>query len=123
MDEQPLRNRMSDEREAITHRFVVGGHKGYVTVGIYEDGRPGELFIVMAKTGSTVAGLMDCFATAISIGLQYGVPLAAFVDKFVYQQFEPKGFTDHPTIREATSVMDYIFQWLALRFDIPVEKV
>jgi ribonucleoside-diphosphate reductase alpha chain len=114
--ERPLRRRLPSERQALTHRFEVGGHEGYITVGLYEDGTPGEIFLKMAKEGSTVSGLMDSFATAISLALQYGVPLQALVDKFSHTRFEPQGFTKNPEIPIAKSVMDYIFRWLASRF-------
>ncbi len=111
-----LRRKLPDERRAITHKFSVGGHEGYLTVGLYEDGLPGEIFITMAKEGSTVSGLMDSFATAISLALQYGVPLKVLCDKFSHSRFEPSGYTPNPEIRYAKSVMDYIFRWLALKF-------
>jgi ribonucleoside-diphosphate reductase alpha chain len=94
----------------------VGGHEGYLTVGLYENGQPGEIFITMAKEGSTVSGLMDSFATAVSLALQYGVPLKVLCDKFSHTRFEPSGWTNHPEIRYAKSVMDYIFRWLAWKF-------
>ena len=112
----PQRRRLPDEREAITHKFEIAGHQGYITVGMYEDRNPGELFIVMAKEGSTVSGLMDAFATAISLALQYGVPLKVLVDKFSHMRFEPSGFTKNPEIPMAKSVMDYIFRWLGSKF-------
>jgi len=114
--ERPLRRRLPSERTALTHRFEVGGHEGYITVGLYEDGTPGEIFLRMAKEGSTVSGLMDSFATAVSLALQYGVPLQALVDKFSHTRFDPQGFTKNPEIPIAKSVMDYIFRWLASRF-------
>ena len=114
--ERPLRKRLPAERTAITHKFEVGGHEGYITVGLYEDGTPGEIFLRMAKEGSTVSGLMDSFATAVSLALQYGVPLPALVDKFSHTRFDPQGFTRNPEIPIAKSVMDYIFRWLASRF-------
>jgi len=114
--ERPLRKRLPAERTALTHRFEVGGHEGYITVGLYEDGTPGEIFLRMAKEGSTVSGLMDSFATAVSLALQYGVPLPALVDKFSHTRFDPQGFTKNPEIPIAKSVMDYIFRWLASRF-------
>ncbi len=114
--ERPLRKRLPSERTALTHRFEVGGHEGYITVGLYEDGTPGEIFLRMAKEGSTVSGLMDSFATAVSLALQYGVPLQALVDKFSHTRFDPQGFTKNPEIPIAKSVMDYIFRWLASRF-------
>ena len=101
---------------AITHKFSIGGHEGYLTVGLYEDGSPGELFISMAKEGSTISGLMDAFATAISYALQYGVPLKFFVDKFSHVRFEPSGWTGNPTVPYAKSIMDYIFRWMGARF-------
>jgi len=113
---QPVRNKLPDEREAITHKFSIAGHEGYITVGKYPNGLPGEIFIVMAKEGSTVSGLMDSFATAISLALQYGVPLKVLVDKFSHTRFEPSGWTGHEGIGYAKSVMDYIFRWLALKF-------
>jgi ribonucleoside-diphosphate reductase alpha chain len=113
---RPTRQRLPDERTSITHKFQIGSHEGYVTVGLYEDGRPGEIFIVMAKEGSVVSGLVDCFATSVSIALQYGVPLKVLVDKFIHTRFEPSGITAHPEIRFAKSITDYIFRWLALKF-------
>lgn len=112
----PERKRLPAERQAITHKFSIAGHDGYITVGIYEDGKPGELFIKMAKTGSTINGLLDSFALAVSLGLQYGVPLEVLVNKFSHQRFEPAGFTQNPNIRIAKSITDYIARWLALRF-------
>ncbi len=93
---RPVRRKLPDERHSITHKFSIGGHEGYITVGLYEDGSPGELFITMAKEGSTISGLMDSFATAISYALQYGVPLKFFVDKFSHVRFEPSGWTGNP---------------------------
>ena len=113
---KPRRERLPDTRQSITHKFSVSGHEGYITVGLYPDHRPGELFIVMAKEGSTVGGLMDCFGTAISICLQYGVPLEVLVKKFSHTRFEPMGFTTDPDIRNAKSVVDYIFRWLEKTF-------
>jgi ribonucleoside-diphosphate reductase alpha chain len=117
------RRRLPDERPAITHRFEVGGHKGYLTVGLFEDGSPGEIFLVMAKEGSTISGLMDAFATAVSIALQHGVPLATLVDKFSHCRYEPAGFTRNPEIPIAKSITDYIFRWLASKFLSRDEKV
>src|SRR5437588_4333755 len=114
--ERPLRKRLPAERQAVTHKFEISGHEGYITVGLYQDGTPGEIFLKMAKEGSTVSGLMDSFATAISLALQYGVPLLALIDKFSHTRFEPQGFTKNPEIPIAKSVMDYIFRWLASRF-------
>ncbi len=113
---RPLRERLPDTRQSLTHKFNVSGHEGYITVGLYADGRPGEVFITMAKEGSTVGGLMDCFGTAISLSLQYGVPLQVLVDKFSYSRFEPMGHTTNPDIRIAKSVVDYIFRWLGIQF-------
>ncbi|MFZ5471272.1 MAG: vitamin B12-dependent ribonucleotide reductase [Myxococcota bacterium] len=111
-----VRRRLPDERQAFTHKFSIGGHEGYLTVGMYEDGSPGELFCVMAKEGSVVSGLMDSFATAISLSLQYGVPLQVLVDKFSHTRFEPSGFTGNKDIPIAKSITDYIFRWLELKF-------
>jgi len=124
---KPRRHRLPDERSAITHKFSIAGHEGYITVGMYDDGQPGEIFIVMSKEGSTISGVMDSFATAISLALQYGVPLKVLVDKFSHSRFEPSGFTNNPNIPMAKSIMDYIFRWLALKFlpsdeQPPVEK-
>jgi ribonucleoside-diphosphate reductase alpha chain len=113
---RPTRERLPDERQSITHKFSIAGHEGYITVGLYEDGRPGELFIRMSKEGSTIAGLMDSFATSVSFGLQYGVPLKFFVDKFSHVRFEPSGWTGNQHIPYAKSIMDYIFRWLASKF-------
>jgi ribonucleoside-diphosphate reductase alpha chain len=113
---RPIRRKLPDERASITHKFSIGGHEGYITVGLYEDGSPGELFISMAKEGSTISGLMDSFATAISYALQYGVPLKFFVDKFSHVRFEPSGWTGNPTVPYAKSIMDYIFRWLGAKF-------
>ncbi len=112
----PRRERLPDTRQSITHKFSVNGHEGYITVGLYPDGRPGELFITMAKEGSTIGGLMDCFGTAVSMSLQYGVPLKVYVEKFSHTRFEPQGITSNPEIRVATSIVDYIFRWLGKTF-------
>jgi ribonucleoside-diphosphate reductase alpha chain len=111
-----VRRKLPDERESITHKFSIGGHEGYITVGKYEDGSPGEIFITMAKEGSTISGLMDSFATMTSLALQHGVPLQLLVDKFTHTRFEPSGFTKNPEIPMAKSIMDYIFKWLAIKF-------
>jgi ribonucleoside-diphosphate reductase alpha chain len=111
-----VRRRLPDERHSLTHHFSVGGQEGYVTVGLYEDGLPGELFIRMAKEGSTVSGLMDSFATAVSLALQYGVPLRVLCDKFSHTRFEPSGWSGSPKIGYAKSLTDYLFRWLELRF-------
>lgn len=116
------RRRLPAERRALTHKFNIAGHEGYLTVGLYDDGTPGEIFIVMAKEGSVVSGLMDSFATAISLALQYGVPLKVLVNKFSHTRFEPWGYTDNPDIPFAKSIMDYIFRYLALKFLPPSEQ-
>ncbi len=113
---RPLRERLPDTRNSITHKFNVAGHEGYINVGLYPDGRPGELFITMAKEGSTIGGLMDSFGTAISMSLQYRVPLEVLVNKFSHTRFEPQGHTTNPDIRVAKSVVDYIFRWLGVTF-------
>jgi ribonucleoside-diphosphate reductase alpha chain len=113
---RPYRRKLPDERAAITHKFSVGAHEGYLTVGLYDGGPPGEIFITMAKEGSTVSGLMDSFATAVSLALQYGVPLKVLCDKFSHMRFEPSGWTNNPEVRYAKSIMDYIFRWMAYKF-------
>ena len=113
---RPFRKKLPDERQAITHKFSIAGHEGYITVGMYEDGPPGEVFITMAKEGSTISGMMDAFATAISLALQYGVPMQVLCDKFTATRFEPSGFTGNRDIPMAKSITDYIFRWLALKF-------
>src|SRR5207249_3601 len=110
------REKMPVERASITHKFSVGGHEGYITVGMYDDGRPGEIFIKMSKEGSTLSGVMDGLALTISIGLQYGVPLKVFVDKLLNTRFEPSGITANANIRFVSSVLDYIARWLGGRF-------
>ncbi len=110
------RRRLPDERNAVTHKFSISGHEGYITVGLYEDGTPGEIFITMSKEGSTISGLMDGFATGISLALQYGVPLKVLVDKFSHMRFEPSGFTNSKEVPIAKSVLDYIFRWMGLKF-------
>jgi ribonucleoside-diphosphate reductase alpha chain len=116
---QPVRRKLPDERQAITHKFDIQGHEGYITVGLFQDGQPGEIFLVMAKEGSTISGFADAFAQAISYALQYGVPLQALVDKFSHVRFEPSGMTRNPEIRFAKSIVDYIFRWLATKFMSP----
>ncbi len=111
-----VRHKLQEERASITHKFKVGDHEGYITVGLYPDGEPGELFITMAKEGSTVSGLMDSFALAVSIALQHGVPLKLFCEKFAHTRFEPSGWSGNPEIGYAKSIMDYIFRWLQMRF-------
>jgi len=111
-----VRHKLQEERASITHKFKVGDHEGYITVGLYPNGEPGELFITMAKEGSTVSGLVDSFALAVSIALQHGVPLKLFCEKFAHTRFEPSGWSGNPDIGYAKSIMDYIFRWLQLRF-------
>jgi ribonucleoside-diphosphate reductase alpha chain len=115
----PVRRKLPDERQALTHKFDIAGHEGYITVGLFEDGQPGEIFLVMAKEGSTISGFADAFAQAISYALQYGVPLQALVDKFSHVRFEPSGMTKNPDVRFAKSIVDYIFRWLASKFLSP----
>src|SRR5216110_1855150 len=112
----PARRKLPDERQALTHKFDISGHEGYITVGLFEDGMPGEIFLVMAKEGSTISGFADAFAQAISYALQYGVPLQVLVDKFSHARFEPSGITKNPDVRFAKSIVDYIFRWLATKF-------
>jgi ribonucleoside-diphosphate reductase alpha chain len=114
--ERPQRRKLPDERHAITHKFDVAGHEGYITVGLFEDGTPGEIFLVMAKEGSTISGFADAFAQAVSYALQYGVPLQTLVDKFSHSRFEPSGMTKNPEVRFAKSIVDYIFRWMATKF-------
>jgi ribonucleoside-diphosphate reductase alpha chain len=116
---RPVRHKLPDERHALTHKFDIAGHEGYITVGLYEDGQPGEIFLVMAKEGSTISGFADAFAQAISYALQYGVPLQVLVDKFSHVRFEPSGMTRNPEVRFAKSIVDYVFRWLATKFLSP----
>ena len=117
MDQQiPQRRMLPSERQAVTHKFDITGHEGYITVGLYEDGTPGEIFLVMAKEGSTISGFADAFAQAVSYALQYGVPLRVLVDKFTNQRFEPSGTTKNPQVRFAKSIVDYVFRWLGAKF-------
>jgi ribonucleoside-diphosphate reductase alpha chain len=118
---KPVRRKLPAERRAITHKFSIGGHEGYLTVGMYDDGQPGEIFLVMAKEGSAISGLMDSFATAISLTLQYGVPLKVLIDKFSHVRFEPSGHTGNSEVPYAKSIVDYIFRWLASKF-LPREE-
>ncbi len=113
---RPVRRKLPDERQSITHKFSIGGHEGYITVGMFDDGTPGEIFVTMAKEGSTISGLMDSFATSVSYCLQYGVPLKFLVDKFGHVRFEPSGWTGNQAIPYAKSIPDYIFRWLASKF-------
>jgi len=121
VENRPVRRHLPVERHSITHKFGVAGHEGYLTIGMYEDGTPGEIFIVMAKEGSTLSGVMDSFATTCSMALQYGVPLKVLVDKFSHTRFEPSGFTSNPQVPYAKSIMDYIFRYLASKF-LPSEE-
>jgi ribonucleoside-diphosphate reductase alpha chain len=118
----PRRRRMPDERKALTHKFQIGPHKGFITVGLYDDGTPGEIFVTMSKEGSVLSGLLDVFSTSVSIGLQYGVPLKILVNKFAHVRFEPSGFTTNANIRVAKSIVDYIFRWLGLKFLSPEDR-
>ncbi len=119
----PRRRRLPDERRSITHKFSIGGHKGYIIVGLYDDGSPGELFLTMHKEGSVISGLMDAFATTVSISLQHGVPLKMLVNKFAHMRFEPSGFTNNPNIKIAKSIVDYIFRWMGYKFlDVDAQR-
>jgi len=113
---RPIRRKLPDERQSITHKFSIAGHDGYITVGMYDDGTPGEIFLSMSKEGSTISGLMDTIATMTSLALQYGVPLDTLVNKFGHMRFEPSGMTPNPDIRFAKSIPDYIFRWLGTKF-------
>jgi ribonucleoside-diphosphate reductase alpha chain len=119
---RPYRRRLPAERTAITHKFDISGHEGYITVGLYPDGQPGEIFLKMAKEGSTISGLMDTFATTVSVALQYGVPLHDLVHKFAHVRFEPSGFTANPEIPIAKSIVDYIFRWMGSKFLPPEDR-
>ena len=115
------RRKLADTRASVTHKFSVAGHEGYITVGQYDDGQPGEIFVTLGKAGSTLAGFADAFATAISFSLQHGVELRFLVDKFTHVRFEPSGFTGNPEIPIAKSIVDYVFRWLAQRY-LPAEE-
>jgi ribonucleoside-diphosphate reductase alpha chain len=117
--ERPTRRKLPDERPSITHKFDIAGHEGYITVGLFDNGQPGEIFLTMAKEGSTISGFADAFAQAISYALQYGVPLQVLVDKFSHARFEPSGMTKNPEVRFAKSIVDYIFRWMATKFLSP----
>jgi ribonucleoside-diphosphate reductase alpha chain len=119
---EPVRRQLPDDGKAITHKFDITGYEGFITVGLYEDGQPGEIFLVMAKEGSMVSGLADAFARAVSLALQYGVPLEALEEEFSNMRFEPSGMTRNPNIRFAKSIVDYIFRWLAMKFPKPVPE-
>jgi len=110
------RRRLNDTRASLTHKFTIEGHEGYITVGLFEDNTPGELFVTMAKEGSTLSGMMDAFATSISLSLQYGVPMAHLVEKFAHMRFEPSGWTGNSELGFAKSIVDYVFRWLGYRF-------
>lgn len=116
------RYRLEPERRAITHRFNIAGHKGYLIVGLYPNGQPGEIFLRMAKSGSTLSGLLDSLSISVSIGLQSGIPLKAFADKYIDSRFEPMGWTGNPEIPEAQSIPDYCFRWLQNRFPAEVTQ-
>lgn len=113
---RPIRRRLPDTRQSLTHKFNVAGHEGYLSVGMYEDGRPGELFITMSKEGSTISGLMDALGTAVSVALQYGVSVDALVNKFSHMRFEPCGMTENRDIPFAKSLVDYVFRWMGMQF-------
>ena len=117
------RRRLPDERRGITHHFSVGGQEGYITVGVYDDGTPGEIFIVMAKEGSMISGLMDGLATVVSLALQYGIPLELLCSKLSYTRFEPSGWTGNPDIGFANSILDYLARWLEIRFVKPQQQL
>ncbi len=121
--QKPIRRRLPDERQALTHKFSIAGHEGYITAGLYEDGSPGEIFITMSKEGSTISGLMDAFATSVSMALQYRVPLRVLIEKFSHMRFEPSGFTGNKDIPMAKSILDYIFRWLGKKFLLPDDQV
>ncbi|MEA2660737.1 MAG: ribonucleoside-diphosphate reductase alpha chain, partial [Chloroflexota bacterium] len=110
------RRRLNDTRASLTHKFTIEGHEGYITVGLFEDNTPGEIFVTMAKEGSTLSGMMDAFATSISLSLQYGVPLAHLVEKFAHMRFEPSGWTGNSELGFAKSIVDYVFRWMGYRF-------
>lgn len=112
----PYRQRLPSTRRSLTHKFSVGEHEGYITVGFYEDGRPGEVFVKVAKHGSTISGLLDTIAVLTSIALQYGVPVETLATKFAYTRFEPSGWTNNPELRRVNSIVDYIFRWLGAQF-------
>jgi len=116
------RRRLADTRASLTHKFTIEGHEGYITVGLFDDGTPGELFVTMAKEGSTLSGMMDSFATSISLLFQYGVPLTHLVEKFGHMRFEPSGWTGNPEIGFAKSIVDYVFRWLGHRFLSAADK-
>ncbi len=111
-----IRHRLKDERSAITHHFTIGDHEGYLTIGLYPNGQPGEVFIRMAKAGSTISGLMECFGAVVSVSLQHGVPMKVLCDKLSHTRFEPSGWTGNPELGYAKSIMDYLFRWIELRF-------
>lgn len=114
--QEPVRQYLPETRQSITHKFTIDGHEGYIIAGLFEDGRPGEVFIKMAKEGSTIRGLMDAIGILTSLTLQYGVSVEKLVAKFEHASFQPAGFTRHPEIKQASSIVDYVFRWLALTF-------
>ena len=116
------RRRLPDERRSITHKFEINGHQGYVTVGLYEDGTPGEIFLRMGRESGAISGLVDAFAMSVSLSMQYGVPLKTLVSKYAYVRFDPSGPTKNPNIPQATSIVDYIFRWLSLKFLSPEDR-
>ncbi len=113
---KPVRKRLNDTRKAVTHKFNIGGHEGYMTIGLFDNGDPGELFVTMAKEGSTIGGLMDTIGTLTSLSLQYGVGIETLAKKFSHQRFEPSGFTGNPEIKTASSIIDYVFRWMEIYF-------
>lgn len=119
----PTRHRLPEERQAITHKFDIGGHEGYITVGLYEDGSPGELFMVLTKEGTTISGFADAFAMAITMLLQYGVPLSVITEKFSHLRFEPSGMSRNPQIRFAKSIVDYVMRWMSSKFPLPASEM
>jgi ribonucleoside-diphosphate reductase alpha chain len=118
-----VRRKLPDERRSLTHKFQIAGHDGYIHVGMYEDGSPGEIFVRMAKEGSTISGLMDAFATSVSLALQHGVPLQLLCEKFKHTRFEPSGWTGNQAIPRASSVTDYLFRWLESKFLTAADQV
>ena len=121
-DIRPIRERLPDTRESVTHKFTVEGHEGYITVGLYPDGRPGEVFVKIAKHGSTISGLFDTIAILTSMNLQYGVPVEVLARKFEYTRFEPCGWTKNPEIHHVNSIVDYVFRWLGTQYSEAFQK-
>lgn len=116
------RRRLPDERRSITHKFEIGDHQGYITVGLYEDGAPGEIFLRMGRESGAISAIIDAFAMSVSLGLQYGVPLKTLVSKYAHMRFDPAGPTKNPNIPQASSIIDYIFRWMSLKFLTPEER-